>query len=81
MVKIVLNVQGMMCPHCEARVNKAIRVAFPTENVVSSHKKGTAEVICEDHVDASAVKAAVEAAGYPVTAVSTKKKGFLGLWV
>lgn len=81
MIKIVLNVQGMACPKCEARVNEAVRNAFPVQDVTSSHKKGTTEVICADSVEAAAVKEAVEAAGYTVTGVSTKKKGLLGLWL
>lgn len=81
MIKIVLHVQGMMCPHCEASVNKAVQDALSAQSVISSHKKGTTEVICADSVEPGAVKAAVEAAGYAVTGMDTKKKGFLGLWV
>lgn len=81
MIKIQLTVQGMACPKCESRVNDAIRNAFSVREVTSSHRKGTTEVICENHVDASAVKAAVEAAGYTVTAAAVKKKGLFGLWV
>ena len=81
MIKIILNVQGMACPKCEARVNKAIQDSFPVESVTASHKKGIAEIISKDSVDSAAVKAAVEAAGYTVTGVSTKKKGLFGLWV
>lgn len=39
MVKITVNVEGMMCPHCEAHVNEAIKAAFQAEDVVSSHEK------------------------------------------
>lgn len=39
MVKITVNVEGMMCPHCEAHVNEAVKAAFQTEDVVSSHEK------------------------------------------
>ena len=81
MIKIILHVQGMACPKCEARVNKAIQDSFPVESVTSSHKKATAEIICEDSVDSAAVRAAVEAAGYTVTGVAIKKKGLFGLWV
>ena len=28
MVKVTVNVEGMMCGHCEAHVNKAIQAAF-----------------------------------------------------
>ena len=39
MVKITVNVEGMMCPHCEAHVNEAVKAAFQTEDVVSLTKK------------------------------------------
>lgn len=81
MFKIIMHVQGMMCPKCEARVNKAVQDAFSVQSVVSSHKKGTTEVICAENVDAAAVQGAIEAAGYAVTSVVRKKKGLFGLWV
>ena len=41
MVKVTVNVTGMMCGHCEAHVNKAIQEAFGVQDVVSSHYAGT----------------------------------------
>ena len=41
MTTITVNVTGMMCGHCEAHVNKAVKEAFGVEDVVSSHEKGT----------------------------------------
>ena len=38
MVKVTVNVEGMMCGHCEAHVNEAIKKAFGVEDVVSSHE-------------------------------------------
>ena len=35
MVKVTVNVTGMMCGHCEAHVNKAIQEAFGVQDVVS----------------------------------------------
>ena len=81
MTKIVLNVQGLMCPRCEARVNEAVGKVPSVREVTASHKKGTAEAICEDAVSAEAVKDAIQAAGYAVTGVTTKKKGLFGLWL
>lgn len=81
MIKIVLNVQGMMCPHCEARVTKAVQDAIAAQSVTASHKKGTVEVICPDTAQPGTVKAAAEAAGYSVSGIEIKKKGLFGLWV
>mgnify|MGYP002233795531 CR=1 FL=1 len=33
--------EGMMCGHCEAHVNEAIKKAFGAEDVVSSHENNT----------------------------------------
>ena len=41
MVKVTVNVEGMMCGHCEAHVNEAIKKAFGVEDVVSSHENNT----------------------------------------
>ena len=41
MVKVTVNVEGMMCGHCEAHVNEAIKKAFGAEDVVSSHENNT----------------------------------------
>ena len=65
-MKIVLKIEGMMCPHCEARVKKTLE-AF--EGVVSaevSHEKGTAEVEAKDGVKKEALEEAVVAQGYTI---------------
>lgn len=80
MIKIIFSVQGMMCPHCEARAAKAVQETIKADCVTGSHKKGTVEIICADGVDVEAVKGIIEAAGYPVTGATIKKKGLLGLW-
>ena len=38
MIKVTVNVTGMMCGHCEAHVNKAVEAAFGVQNVVSSQE-------------------------------------------
>ncbi|MBP3324987.1 MAG: cation transporter [Coprococcus sp.] len=82
MLKITLSVDGMACGMCEAHVNDAIRKAFSVKKVNSSHKKGITEIIAEENLDESALKAAVEETGYTVTEVKTEpyeKKGLFGL--
>ena len=37
MLKIMVQVDGMMCGMCEAHVNDAICKAFPVKKVTSSH--------------------------------------------
>ena len=65
-MEITLKIEGMMCPHCEARVKKCLE---KNENVISatvSHTEGRAVVSTNGSVDYSALKAIVEDAGYDV---------------
>ena len=64
MVKVTVNVEGMMCGHCEAHVNKAIQAAFGAEDVVSSHENGTTVFSVPEKVDEAKVE---EVSKKPVT--------------
>ncbi len=59
-----LKIEGMMCPHCEARVKKALEALDGVESAVVSHEAGTAVVT--GTADFAAMKAAVEAQDYKV---------------
>ena len=67
--KITLDVEGMMCAHCEARVKKALEAVEGVVSATASHESNTAVVETNGKVDAEALKAAVEAQDYKVTAV------------
>ncbi|MBR3560520.1 MAG: heavy metal translocating P-type ATPase [Oscillospiraceae bacterium] len=67
--KITLDVEGMMCQHCEARVKKALEAVEGVVSATASHESNTAVVETNGNVDAAALKAAVEAQDYKVTAV------------
>ena len=65
-MEITLKIEGMMCPHCEARVKKCLE---KNENVISadvSHTNGTAVVSTNGKIDYSALKEIVDDAGYDV---------------
>ena len=51
MIKVTVNVTGMMCGHCEAHVNKAVEAAFGVQNVMSSHEAGTTVFTAPEKVD------------------------------
>ena len=70
MVKVTVNVEGMMCGHCEAHVNEAIKKAFGAEDVVSSHEKGTTVFTVAEKVDEEKVRATIKEAGYEVTGIT-----------
>ena len=57
MVKITLQIEGMMSPRCEARVSKAIETAFSVQKVTSSHQKNQTEIICEEPIAEDTIKA------------------------
>ena len=64
-----LKVEGMMCMHCEARVQKALEAVPGVETAVADHDAGTAVVTLGTPVDGETLKAAVEAQGYKVLGV------------
>ncbi len=68
MVK-TMKIEGMMCPHCEARVKKALEAVEGVESAVASHESGTAVVTLSAPVADEALKAAVEAQDYPVLGI------------
>ena len=69
-MSVTLKIEGMMCPHCEARVKSCIEAVAGVKSAAVSHKEGTAVVDMEAACDVSAVKSAVEAAGYPVLEIN-----------
>ena len=63
-----LKIEGMMCPHCEARVKKALEALDGVESAVVSHQSGTAVVT--GTADFETMKAAVEAQDYKVLGIA-----------
>jgi len=61
-----LKVEGMMCPHCEARVKKVLEKIPGVESAVCSHKEGTAVVTLTEDVAFEVMKKAIEDADYKV---------------
>ena len=68
-MKKTLRIEGMMCPHCEARVKKALEALPEVAQAAVSHEAGTAVVTLNAAVSDQALKAAVEAQDYTVTAI------------
>ena len=81
MIKTTVGVEGMMCGHCEAHVNDAVRNAFKVKKVESSHAKGETVIISENEIAESEIVKVIEATGYKVTGVKAEpyvKKGLFG---
>ena len=64
-----MNIEGMMCGHCEARVKKALEALAGVESAEVSHEKGTAVVSMSADVADDTLKEAVEAQDYKVDSI------------
>lgn len=63
-----IHIQGMMCAHCEATVQKALQ-AIPGVTATVSHTAGTAVVQCTQPVTDEELTKAVQDKDYTVTGV------------
>ena len=70
MVKVTVHVTGMMCGHCEAHVNEAIKKAFDVQDVVSSHDAGTTIITASQKLDEDKLLQTIKDAGYEVTGIT-----------
>ena len=61
-----MKIEGMMCPHCEARVRKTLEGIEGVVSAVVSHTSGTAVVTFDSVVSDETLKKAIEDQGYPV---------------
>ena len=64
-----MKIEGIMCPHCEARVKGALEALDGVQSAVVSHKDGTAVLTLGKEVSDEALTAAVTDAGYKVISV------------
>ena len=63
---ITMNINGMMCEHCEARVKKTLEAIPQVEKAEVSHTENRAVVTLREEVPFSVLKEAVEAQDYKV---------------
>ena len=63
-METVIKVQGMMCPHCQARVESVCKAVAGTENAVVDLQAKTVTVT--GSADATLLKKAIVDAGYEV---------------
>ena len=64
---VTLKVEGMMCPHCEARVKSVLEAVEGVESAVVSHNDGTA-IVSGEALDIEALVSVVTNAGYKAEA-------------
>ncbi len=65
-MQITMKIEGMMCPHCEAHVKKALEGVAEVREAIVNHKDGTAIVTLDADAAPVTLKKAVEEQGYKV---------------
>ncbi len=65
-----IRIEGMMCPHCEATVKKALEAVAGVASAEVSHKEGTAIVTLTADVDNTLLRQTVEDKDFTVTEIA-----------
>ena len=65
----IMEIKGMMCGHCEARVKKCLEELPEVKEAVVSHEKGTAVVTLNSDISDDVLKKAVEEQDYEVKSI------------
>lgn len=60
----IIKIEGMMCPHCEARVKQLLEDIDGVETAVTSHTDGTATMTLSKNIPDDTFKTVIENAGY-----------------
>ena len=77
MTKYILEIEGMMCGHCEAHMNDAVRNNFSVKKVESSHSKKQCVIIAQE-LDEEKLKSVIAQTGYELKSITKEpyeKKG------
>ncbi len=69
-MKRVIKIEGMMCPHCEARVREVLSSLDGVTEALVSHKDGTATVIADASLTNDKLIKVITDNGYKVTDIS-----------
>lgn len=64
-----MNIEGMMCGHCEARVKKCLEALAQVDEAIVSHEAGTAVVKLNAEIADEVLQKTVEDQDYKVTAI------------
>lgn len=59
-----IRAEGIMCPHCEARIKQALEQLDGVEQAVVSHEKGTAVVELSKEIENEKFEALINELGY-----------------
>ncbi|MBE6738777.1 MAG: heavy metal translocating P-type ATPase [Ruminococcaceae bacterium] len=64
-----IKIEGMMCPHCEARVKELLEQLSMVYKAEVSHKEGTAVLTLKENADNEVFVSVIENAGYKVISI------------
>ncbi len=65
-----ISIEGMMCPHCEARVKKALEEIEGVSSAIVSHTEGTAIVTIISPISDDILTSAITENGYKVIGIN-----------
>ena len=68
-MKKILTIEGMMCGHCTAHVEKVLKTLDGVTDVAVSLQEKTAEVTMEKDISDEVFKAVIAEEGYEVTSI------------
>lgn len=84
MLKITMEIDGMMCGMCENHINDAIRREFKVKKVTFSHTKRQTVILTEKPLDEDRLRKVIDETGYKVMSIETveeeKRGGLFGLF-
>ena len=65
-MEVKMNIEGMMCMHCEARVKKCLEEIDGVSEAIVSHEQNSATIKTTKEIPFDTLKKTVEAQGYKV---------------
>ena len=69
----IIRIEGMMCPHCEARVKKVLEETEGVTEAIVSYKSGTATVKLSSSLPDDVLVKTVTDNGYKVIEITVTK--------
>lgn len=66
MVKVTMNIEGMACPMCQAKVERIVKEKCKVESISVSHESGVCEFTAKAAPDEDALHQSIEDFGYTV---------------
>ena len=68
-MKKTITIKGMMCPHCESTVKKALEALAQVDSAEVSHANGTAVVTLNAEISDQLLRETVEAKDFAVIGI------------